>query len=703
MALVRKKSSARLLSTSVSESNNHQTQTYTDYNLNIDKSLLKKLKAAKRVQHLTYTLTAGGMVAIADAATYELLKSAMVNFYNSYNPEHGSTSTTEILDSTGKNTVQITVRVNNTDGESYTVNMYNTTSKLLINGKNIDQFLNVDIKVIHDRLSSTLTSEHTLKSLNELLKSQLINLIEDRNQTHNKREKPVEETESPPRSPVDILCAKCKKACRTKATLCTHGNHWVHYNCEKLTNDEINIIENSKSITYKCKLCESVGGSLILKRVGVKKSTSMAQEILDEETTFKKEASYTPEDSISNSTSKLTQVSQNENVESENNALACTTCGLNLIESDEVSCETCQQLFHKHCINTNDLVSKCYNCIGIQSQNHTIEDLATRINESTNTIKLSELRDKEIKLRKWEEELVMKEKILAENKKEITKLNTHIRKLENEKIELENTIRTLNQRIKQIDPKEGNFNYGRQPSEYIDNSSSNEKILQRVHEKVTNFILKQLEVQIDKLDKTLFAGTDDNIWSPKQKPVSNSSSEIHTSAMADPEVLDRGSLDKLDIPKDSENVILVKPQDLTEVLTGQPLQYIPVPMKKHTNIVKNPLSNTSTNYDLGQPKKGKNQNITQQPNISRVPDNLTSNTKEYLLPSPQNFQPEYHPTFTSVARNSQKQDNSTSKTQEHLLPSPQNFQTEYHPTLTSAAGNSQRHFLSKSRNHIMNQ
>lgn len=40
--------------------------------LNIEKSLEKKLSAAKRVKNLKYKYTGGGIVAEADAATYEL-------------------------------------------------------------------------------------------------------------------------------------------------------------------------------------------------------------------------------------------------------------------------------------------------------------------------------------------------------------------------------------------------------------------------------------------------------------------------------------------------------------------------------------------------------------------------------------------------------------------------------------------------------
>ena len=56
----------------------------TDYLLNIEKSLLKKLEASQRKKHLSYKRTHGGIVGIADTATYELLKNAAVKYYRNY-------------------------------------------------------------------------------------------------------------------------------------------------------------------------------------------------------------------------------------------------------------------------------------------------------------------------------------------------------------------------------------------------------------------------------------------------------------------------------------------------------------------------------------------------------------------------------------------------------------------------------------------
>ena len=86
----------------------NSTHTMKNYQLNLEKSLEKKLIAAKRVKSLTYEYTGGGIVAEADAATYELLKTAAIHFYQSYPDEDGKADITNVTDKTRKNIVQIT-------------------------------------------------------------------------------------------------------------------------------------------------------------------------------------------------------------------------------------------------------------------------------------------------------------------------------------------------------------------------------------------------------------------------------------------------------------------------------------------------------------------------------------------------------------------------------------------------------------------
>ena len=76
------------------------------------------------------------MVATADAATYELLKWASVKHFNEYDSSKGKAVITDTTDSTGNLVVHITIKVTSTSGESYTLNIYNTTARFMVNEKN---------------------------------------------------------------------------------------------------------------------------------------------------------------------------------------------------------------------------------------------------------------------------------------------------------------------------------------------------------------------------------------------------------------------------------------------------------------------------------------------------------------------------------------------------------------------------------------
>ena len=57
------------------------------------------------------------------------------------------------------------------------------------------------------------------------------------------------------------------------------------------------------------------------------------------------------------------------------------------------------------------------------------------------------MRQKEIRLRKWEEELKIREKSMQDNNERTVRLESYIKNLELEKTEYENTIRTLKRKI----------------------------------------------------------------------------------------------------------------------------------------------------------------------------------------------------------------------------------------------------------------
>ncbi|VDI32923.1 Hypothetical predicted protein [Mytilus galloprovincialis] len=81
---------------------------------------------------------------------------------------------------------------------------------------------------------------------------------------------------------------KCNQRCKTRSTYCDKGSHWVHYKCQKLSELEIQMAENSNGDEYyECKLCIAAKSN-ILALEGSTQSHTNAQLLLTEETEAKR-------------------------------------------------------------------------------------------------------------------------------------------------------------------------------------------------------------------------------------------------------------------------------------------------------------------------------------------------------------------------------------------------------------------------------
>ena len=154
------------------------------------------------------------MVGVADAATFELLKEAALKFYSNY--PHGQAEIKKTADKKGKHVVQFIFQVQTQDEESYTLNMYTTSSKMFVNGKNVQVFMEQDLPEIHRIVQNVRSGGKALnlKVLNELLIEQLNKLLSGSTAVHS------DMTDANPKqikssgSECDIQCLKCNKPCR---------------------------------------------------------------------------------------------------------------------------------------------------------------------------------------------------------------------------------------------------------------------------------------------------------------------------------------------------------------------------------------------------------------------------------------------------------------------------------------------------------
>ena len=158
---------------------------------------------------------------------------------------------------------------------------------------------------------------------------------------------------------------------------------------------------------------------------------------------------------------------RNDNVQDANGTTICQVCTA-IIETTFEICDSCNNSIREDCCELVNSLTTWYACIGHNHINNQKDQsgneqentsAATQNkdnkNQSNNNIpeSTSQLRSKELKLKKWEQDLELKEKLLNENSKDRTKLMSYVTKLENQNQELNMHIMTLQRRIKQIEDK----------------------------------------------------------------------------------------------------------------------------------------------------------------------------------------------------------------------------------------------------------
>jgi hypothetical protein len=124
------------------------------YNLNITRAIQKKLEATKRNQHVEYKYTSGGMVVTAGTATFELIRIASIHYFESTQGNKDVIHIRKYTDKSNSIVVQYTIKIKQPES-GYTVNIiYTITSRLLVNGKGWQKFIDKDIPLIHGIISN---------------------------------------------------------------------------------------------------------------------------------------------------------------------------------------------------------------------------------------------------------------------------------------------------------------------------------------------------------------------------------------------------------------------------------------------------------------------------------------------------------------------------------------------------------------------
>ncbi|XP_071153609.1 GATA zinc finger domain-containing protein 14-like [Mytilus edulis] len=120
-------------------------------------------------------------------------------------------------------------------------------------------------------------------------------------------------------------------------------------------------------------------------------------------------------------------------------------------------------------------------------------------NEIQTSSKMKELRTLELKLKKKEEQLKIKEAMLNEDMKEKTKIMDRLHKAEIRNIELENTIKTLQTRIEQI-PINSVVNNSNPTNSQSKIKEEEDELIIGMRKRVTKFVLNKIDKELNKLE-----------------------------------------------------------------------------------------------------------------------------------------------------------------------------------------------------------
>lgn len=260
-------------------------QSTRGFTLNINRALRNKINACREVM-VQYEYTGGGVTGSMDTATFELFRAACRVYYTNFPFDQGFCEIDDSDDKDCASAVQHTYKIKRDIGTDtqigYTINLYPTNNRLLINGKDLDRFMDNHLPEVHRIMCTPFRSGRfsSTGQLNQILQTHLQLVLDKRQETviecdtrvatiskgqanseqieHNQsgviamsqnKETNLEGilghkdsntdqgtlpslvgcSKSVEKEPVDSKCPVCSRNCATRSAVCEIGNHWIHY------------------------------------------------------------------------------------------------------------------------------------------------------------------------------------------------------------------------------------------------------------------------------------------------------------------------------------------------------------------------------------------------------------------------------------------------------------------------------------------
>ncbi|XP_063442719.1 putative uncharacterized protein DDB_G0282133 [Mytilus trossulus] len=274
-----------------------RNETSMKYKLNERTALLKKIDAAKRDFDVEIELKRGTLVMSFTPAAYEVYKRAIIKYYD----EHQNKTYIKTVKSSktsnktiGKAIVEESFSIRPKENMNikcrqwYRINMFNTTSRMDINGRQYQQFICEDlpeiiktidmanVKQINEKiieicelvLSNQAVTEYSSKNHNtedndlkceNPNKLQIIGRRKNITTPEIETNKTQSEQENIDPQINHIKCPACFYDVNNEDSVeCTKCCMWLHKECSNLTEEEFEKQSEDTNLTYTCPLCENL-------------------------------------------------------------------------------------------------------------------------------------------------------------------------------------------------------------------------------------------------------------------------------------------------------------------------------------------------------------------------------------------------------------------------------------------------------------
>ena len=328
-----------------------------------------------------------------DTATFELFRSACRVFYTSFPADQGNCEIIDCDDKHSASAVQTTYKFRRTDESGvmvgYTLNLYPTNNRVLMNGKDINSFMDSHLPTLHYIMCTPIRSGqiNSANQLNVILETQLNAVLNERqnkalpnhdrqkqsdseeNQNKNEtncdlhdktesRSEPVTGNSGKPTP--EAKCPGCSRNCLKRGAVCEIGNHWIHYRCDKLTEAEIQRLEKDPGFIYSCKRCQTE--NTIVKQPAQQVDKTSVNFM---NTSGAVEPLVLP--SINNDYATNNTSTEAAGILEEEQGSVCCVCDDRITDTG-TTCSKCNNPCHEGCAISSEGIDQCIACSATDSQ-----------------------------------------------------------------------------------------------------------------------------------------------------------------------------------------------------------------------------------------------------------------------------------------------------------------------------------------------